>query len=175
MDFIQIISFTGLTIVSSTISTLKNMFLARKQFKANYVATFVDAMIFATIMKKISSGDGFIFAMAFAVGKTIGAYLGHRSEERMALGIIQIEISVNHFDKMVKIADELRDLGYAVETMSVYGYNGKKRYKIVVTISRAELGKMRNVLLKYGYDEPTWIITDISNVAGKITVKADGD
>lgn len=93
----------------------------------------------------------------------------------MALGIIQIEISVNHFDKMVKIADELRDLGYAVETMSVYGYNGKKRYKIVVTISRAELGKMRNVLLKYGYDEPTWIITDISNVAGKITVKADGD
>ncbi len=168
-----ILKFTLLTIISSTVSTLRSMFLARKQFRANYIATFIDAMIFATIMKKISSGDGFIFALAYAVGRTLGAYLGHKLEAKMALGIIQIDISLNHFDRMVLIADRLRDLGYSVETSSVFGYGGKKRYKISITISRSELKNLKKVLKEYGYDDPTFIVKDVSNVAGKITVSSD--
>ncbi|HEY4544467.1 MAG TPA: hypothetical protein VIG40_07450 [Tissierellaceae bacterium] len=173
MEYKTLILFIVLTIISSTTSTLRSMFLARKQFKANYIATFLDALIFATLMKKISAGDGIVYALSYAIGRTLGAYFGHLIEGKMALGIIQIDISVNHFDKMVQIADELRDLGYAVETNTSFGYGGKKRYKIVVTISRAEVGNLRNVLSKYGYDEPTLIIKDVSNVSGKITVRPE--
>lgn len=169
----ELILFTLLTILSSTVSTLRSMFLSRKQFKANYIATFIDAMIFATIMKKISAGQGLLPAIFYAIGRTTGAFLGNRIEGKMALGIIQIDISVNHFEKMVNIADDLRDKGYAVETMSVFGYGGRKRYKIVVTISRSELGKLRNILSEYGYDEPTLVIKDVSNISGKITVSSE--
>lgn len=175
LDFKVIFLFTLLTIVSSATATLRSMFLARKQFKANYIATFIDAMMFATIMKRISAGDGLVYALAYAVGRTFGAYLGHNIEAKMALGIIQLEISINHFDKMVSIADEMRDSGYAVETYSVFGYGGKKRYKIVVTISRGEMSTIVDVLERNGYDEPTMIIRDVSKVAGKITVRADED
>lgn len=175
MDYKTIALFIILTIVSSATSTLRSMFLARKQFKANYIATFVDAMMFATIMKRISAGNGWLYAFAYAIGRTLGVYVGRVIENKMALGIIQMEISINHFDRMVSIADEMRDLGYTVETSSVYGYGGKRRYKIVVTISRGEVKKVKEVLAKNGYEEPTMIVRDISNVAGKITVRADED
>lgn len=173
MDYKAMIMFTLLTIISSTINTLRSMFLARKQFNANYVATFLDAMLFATIMKKISAGDGVLYALSYAVGRTFGAYLGNRLEAKMALGIIQVDISLNHFEKMVEIADELRGLGYSVETSSVFGYGGNKRYKISTTISRSELNRLKNVLIEHGYDEPTFVIKDVSNIAGKITVTSD--
>lgn len=149
------------------------MFLARKQVRAGYVATFIDAVLFATIMKKISAGDGLIFALAFAIGKTIGAYLGNIIEEKMALGIIQVDISLNHFDKMVEIADQLRDLGYAVETSTVFGYGGNKRYKINITLSRDEISILKKVMEKHGYEDPTFVIKDVSNISGKITISSD--
>lgn len=168
-----VITFALLTVVSSTINTLRSMFLARKQFKANYIATFIDAMLFATIMKKISSGDGVIFALAYAIGRTLGAFFGNKLEARMALGIIQVDISLNHFEKMIEIADNLRDLGYSVETSSVFGYGGNKRYKINITISRSELNVLKEVLNKYGYTDPTFIIKDVTNISGKITVQSE--
>lgn len=167
------IAFTVLTIISSTINTLRSMFLARKQFKANYIATFIDAILFATIMKRISSGDGIAFALAYAIGRTLGAYFGNKLEAKMALGIIQVDISLNHFEKMVEIADKLRDLGYSVETSSVFGYGGNKRYKINITISRSELDKLKDVLAQHGYTEPTFIIKDVTNISGKITVESE--
>lgn len=173
MDYGVVISFTLITIVSSAVNTLRSMLLARKQVKAGYLATFVDAVLFATIMKKISSGDGLIFALSYALGKTIGAYLGNLMEEKIALGILQVEISLNHFEKMVEIADELRDLGYAVETSSVFGYGGKKRYKINITISRDEINILRQVLNDHGYRNPTLVIKDVSNISGKITVSSE--
>lgn len=168
-----VITFALLTVISSTINTLRSMFLARKQFKANYIATFIDAILFATIMKKISSGDGVIFALAYAIGRTLGAFFGNKLEARMALGIIQVDISLNHFEKMIQIADNLRDLGYSVETSSVFGYGGNKRYKINITISRSELDVLKEVLNKHGYTEPTFIIKDVTNISGKITVQSE--
>ncbi len=173
MEISGILIFTLITIISSSINTLRSMFLARKQVRAAYIATFLDAVLFATIMKKISAGDGMIFAIAFATGKTIGAYLGNKIEEKMALGIIQVDISLNHFHKMIDIADELRDLGYAVETSTVFGYGGNKRYKINITISRDELKVLKDVMEKYGYKDPTLVIKDVANVSGKITVSSD--
>lgn len=167
----EIIYFLVLTAISSSFGTLKNMFIARKQIKASYIVVFFDALLFATIMKQISSGDGIIFALAFAFGKLFGAMIGNMIEKKMALGTLEIEVAVNHFDKMVSIADELRDKGYTVETTVVYGYEGKKRYKIVIIMLRKQINILTHVLEKNGYEDPTMTIKDISSVSGKITTK----
>lgn len=166
----EIIIFLMMTAVSSSLSTLKNMFIARKQINATYVVVFFDALIFANIMKSISGGDGIVFAFAYAFGKLLGTYLGNKIEKKMALGIINVNISVNHLDKMISIADELRERGYTVETTSVYGYRGKRRYKIDVVMSRKEIDKLYEVLDRNGYSNPTMVIKDVSNILGKITV-----
>lgn len=167
--------FIVLTIISSALSTLKNIFLSRKENRAAYIVIFIDALIFATIMKKLSSGEGFLYAVTYALGKTLGAIFGSAIDKKMALGILEVDISVNHFDKMTGIADELRDLGYAVETTKVYGYGGKERYKINVIILRKEIPILKDILDKYGYNKPTMVIRDVSKISGKITVNSTDD
>lgn len=169
----EVLQFLIITTISSSLGTLKNMLIARKQIKASYIVSFLDALLFATIMKQISSGDGFIFALAYATGKLLGAMLGNLIEKKMALGTLEVEIAVNHFDRMVCIADKLRDLGYSVETSAVFGYEGKKRYKIVVILLRKEMCILNKVLEENGYEEPTMIIRDVSSISGKISIRSE--
>lgn len=168
----MLLQFLGLTVLNSAISTLRSMFLARKQYTANLITTFIDALIFATIMKQISSGTGLSFAIMYALGRTFGVFLGGKIENKFALGIIQVDVYGNHLERIICIADKLRDLGYATETVKVYGYKGKPRYKITVTIDRKEKDVLYAILKKYGYDEPTIVSKDVNNVKGKITTRA---
>lgn len=166
-----ILTFLILTVFSSTLGTLKHLLISRGQKRASYITIFFDSLIFSTILKKISGGDGLIFGVAYGTGKVLGAMLANKLEEVLALGTIEISISLNHFDRMVSIADELRDLGYTVETYSVYGYEGKTRYKIDVIIDRKEVQVLRKILEKNGYDEPTMTVKHISKFSGKISAK----
>lgn len=169
---VGIMPFLGLTMLSSAFGTLKHILISKGQKKASYVAIFMDALIFSTILKTISGGDGFLFGVAYAVGKLLGAMLANKIEEMLALGILEINLSVNHFDKMVEIADELRDLGYSVETSSVFGYGGKVRYKLDILISRKEFHILTETLEKHGYENPTMSIKGVSKVAGKISTNS---
>lgn len=169
---VAILPFMGLTMLSSALGTLKHILISKGQKKASYVTIFLDAIIFSTILKTISGGDGVLFGMSYATGKLLGAIIANKFEEFLALGILEVSISLNHFDKMVPIADNLRDLGYTVETYSVFGYGGKPRYKIDIVISRKELPILKEILKEYGYEDPTMTIKSVSKVVGKITVNS---
>lgn len=161
-----------INMISNTLGTLKTIFSTKKFLRPLYIVTFVDAIIFATIMKQIATGNGYYFIFAFALGKVLGALLGDFIDGKLALGILEVDVFVTNKQKMKDISDTLRNIGYSVNTYISYGALGLKRYKIEVAILRKEIPVLEKILDKHGYKNPTLKIKDINNVHGKITIRA---
>lgn len=173
MDTALLLQLLGLVLinaVSNTVGTLKTIFSTKRFVKPLYVVTFIDAIIFATIMKQIASGNGLYFILAFAIGKVIGVYFADKLETRMALGILEIDFYLNNKQKMIDIADSLREMGYSVNTSIIYGNKGLKRYRIEVTMLRKEVPVLHAVLRKHDYEDPTLSVKEVSKVHGKISL-----
>lgn len=167
---LQLIGLVLINAVSNTVGTLKTIFSTKRFVKPLYVVTFIDAIIFATIMKQIASGNGLYFILAFAIGKVIGVYFADKLETKMALGILEIDFYLNNKQKMIDIADSLREMGYSVNTSVIYGNKGLKRYRIEVTMLRKEVPVLHAVLRKHDYENPTLSVKEVSKVQGKISL-----
>ena len=134
-----------------------------------YLLVFMDAMIFATIVTKINSADGIQFTIAYALGKTVGVFIGGKIEDRLALGILEVDLFLNNRDKVTQISKKLRDTGYTVNNFVVGGNNEDKRYQIEVVIKRKEIKVLEDIIKEYGILNPTMKIKTLSKVDGKIT------
>ena len=148
--------------ISDTLATLKTIFVSRKFMKPVYFVVFINAVIFILVVSKVVEDEyGFYYALAFAAGKTLGVYFGSLVEERMALGILEINVFSNSQERMIDIADYLRKLGYSVNTHNVYGFNGKRRYVTDIMIRRKWIGQLKQILKEKSGKEPTMtIVTD---------------
>lgn len=167
---IEILIMVLLGIGTNGLATLRTILVAKKAKKPVYVLTFIDAMLFGTVLKQIGVNGVISLVIAYAAGRVIGYFIGDMIEDKMALGNSEIEMSLNSFEKMVEIADELRDQGFSVETYSTYGYKGKRRYKIVITTQRKNLKTAISIVKKHGYDDPTLKIRDVQKLVGKFTI-----
>ncbi len=65
-----------------------------------YMVVFVDAMIFATVVTKVTSSKGFHYTAAYAMGRTVGVFIGNKIEERLALGILEVDIFLKKIKKI---------------------------------------------------------------------------
>ena len=158
-----------ITAFTNILSTLKTMFISKKIMNPVYILVFVDAIIFATIVDKVTSGDGIQFTIAYALGKSMGVFLGNKLEDRLALGILEVDVFLNHKYKMIELAENLREEGYTVNNYSVSGNNGNKRYKVEVVINRKEFSILEDIIEECGINTPTLKVKNLSKVDGKIT------
>lgn len=156
-----------LQVISTAINTLKTIFLTKGISKPAYILTFMDAIAFSWGMELITTGDGFLFIIVFALGKTLGTFLGDVVEKKLALGTLEITIMVKP-EKAIKIADHLRSLGYSVNTKKVYGINGQEKFDICLFIQRKEFEFLKGTLERLGFKDVSMVITDVNKVTGKI-------
>ncbi|SDL05419.1 DUF5698 domain-containing protein [Natronincola ferrireducens] len=157
------------TVFANILATLKSILMAKKIMNPVYILVFVDAIIFATVVGKVTSSNGFHFAVAYALGKTLGVFIGSIIEERLALGILEVDIFLNNKSKMIQIAENLREEGYTVNNFLARGNNGDRRYKLEVIIRRKEFRVLEDIMDKCGVTKPTLKIKNINKVEGKIT------
>ena len=167
---IQLFILFIVTALTNSLSILKTIFLSKGIIKPVYVVVFLDSLVFATIMKKITSDNSLWFIIAFAFGKAFGVFIASKIEKKLALGINQIDLLLNDGDKALKIADELRLYGYTVNNKVNYGIEGKKRYTIETILTRKENDNYFKILKELEIDNPTFLIHDINQVAGKINI-----
>lgn len=158
-----------ITAFTNVLSTLKTILISKKIMNPVYLLVFVDAIIFANIVGKVTSSDGLHFTIAYALGRSAGVFIGNKIEERLALGILEVDLFLNNKSKMIKIAEELRDAGYTVNNYSVSGNNGDKRYKVETVIKRKEFKIFEDIVDDCGVSKPTLKIKNLSKVDGKIT------
>lgn len=167
-----IFSLIGLFLITSftnILATLKSILISKKIMNPVYFLVFIDAMIFAMVVNKVTSSKGIHFTVAYALGKPVGVFIGSKIEERLALGILEVDLFLNNKDKMIEIAEKLRAVGYTVNHFLAGGNNGEARYKVEVVIKRNEFKVFNNILNECGISNPTLKIKNLSKVDGKIT------
>ncbi|MEA4825633.1 MAG: DUF5698 domain-containing protein, partial [Clostridium sp.] len=149
MTISVILSLIGLFLITSitnVLATLKSILMSKKIMNPVYLLVFLDAVIFAAVVSKVTSSKGIHFTMAYALGKTMGVFIGSKLEERLALGILEVDLFLNNKNKMVKIAEKLRGEGYTVNNFLARGNNGDRRYKVEVVIKRNEFKVFEDII-----------------------------
>lgn len=167
-----IVALIGLFLVTAftnVLATLKTILMSKKIMNPVYLLVFADAMIFATTISKITSGDGIQYTIAYALGRTAGTYIGGIIEERMALGILEVDLFLNDKSKVYEISKKLRETGYTVNNFIVGGNNEEKRYQIEVVIKRNEFKILESIIEEFGVVNPTLKIKTLNKINGKIT------
>lgn len=158
-----------ITAFTNVLATLKTILMSKKIMNPVYILVFADAIIFATTVSKVTSSDGIQFTVAYALGRTLGVFIGGKIEDRLALGILEVDLFLNDKDKTMKIAERLRETGYTVNNSIVGGNNEEERNKIEVVIKRKEFKVLEEIIEEFGVINPTLKIKSLSKVNGKIT------
>ena len=157
------------TAFTNILATLKTILMSKKSMNPVYLLVFTDAMIFATIVSKVTSSDGIQFTIAYALGRTVGVFIGGKIEERLGLGILEVDLFLNDKNKVRSIAKRLRETGYTVNSFLAHGNNEEKRYQIEVVIKRKEFKVFEDILAEFNVVNPTLKVKTLSKVDGKIT------
>lgn len=172
METNVIYGLIGLFLITSftnVLATMKTILISKKIMNPVYIVVFVDAMIFASVVTKVTSSNGLHYTIAYALGRTFGVFIGGKLEDKIALGILEIDLFLSSKDKMVEIAEKLRESGYTVNNYLARGNNGSRRYKIEVVIKRREFSVFERIVNEAGVSNPTLKIKTLNKVVGKIT------
>ncbi len=159
----------SITAFTNILSTLKTIFMSKDIMNPVYFLVFIDAIIFATIVSKVTSSEGIAYTIAFALGKSMGVYLGGKIESRLALGICEVDLFLNDSDKANEIAQRIRETGYTVNNFLVGGNNETERHQIEVVINRKEITILEDIIKEFDVDNPTLKVKTLNKVDGKIT------
>lgn len=157
------------TAFTNILATLKTILMSKKIMNPVYLLVFLDAMIFATIVSKVTSSEGIQFTVAYALGRTVGVFIGGKIEDRLALGILEVDLFLNDRKKAAGIAQKLRETGYTVNNFVVGGNNEVKRYQVEVVINRKEFKVLEGIVDEFDVLNPTLKVKTLNKVDGKIT------
>jgi len=169
-SIIPVISLFIITSLMNVLTTLKTILISKKIMNPVYMVVFIDAMIFASILTKVTSSEGLQYTLAYALGKSFGVFLGGKLDDKMALGIIEVDIFISNNEKRIIASEALRAAGYSVNNYLARGLNGDRRYKIEVVLKRKEMPRLEEIMSDCDISNPTMKIKSISKVAGKLTM-----
>ncbi|MGO1469891.1 MAG: DUF5698 domain-containing protein [Tissierella sp.] len=158
-----------ITAFTNILSTLKTIFISKDIMNPVYFLVFLDAVIFATIVSKVTSSDGIAYTIAFALGKSMGVFLGGKIESKLALGICEVDLFLNDSIKASQIAQKIRETGYTVNNILVGGNNETERHQIEVVINRKEIKVLEDIIKGFDVEKPTLKVKTLNKVDGKIT------
>lgn len=158
-----------ITAFTNILSTLKTILMSKNIMNPVYFLVFIDAIIFATIVSKVTSSDGMAYTIAFAFGKSMGVFLGGKIENKLALGICEVDLFLNSSTKANDIAQKLRETGYTVNNSLVGGNHDTERHQLEVVINRKEISILEDIIKEFNVDTPTLKVKTLNKVDGKIT------
>ena len=102
-------------------------------------------IVTSTVLSKISEDP--LRAVALGLAFVAGVFLGIIIENKLALGLAQIEI-IAEYEAARQITDKFRGYGYGVTTFDCEGLDGKK-LSVVLKVQRKDVKKTMGVLKEY--------------------------
>ena len=110
-------------------------------------------------------------AVAFGLAFVVGIYVGILVEDKLALGLSQIEI-IAEYDAAKVITNKLRENGYGATTFDCEGLEGRK-LSIVLKVLRKDIPQTIELLREY--DVLFVTITDVRKISiGSVTRRTIG-
>ena len=100
-------------------------------------------------------------AVAFGLAFVVGIYLGIVIEDKLALGLAQIEC-IAGFEEAKNITGKFREMGYGVTTFDCEGLDGKK-LSVNMKVHRKDIPKVMTILRAHEHLFVT--VTDIRKLS----------
>ena len=139
--------------------------MAQKMIKPVYLITFIDALVFVYAFKLITSSSGYGYILSFALGKIFGVFLANIIENKLALGLLEIDV-YKHPRSGKILADNLRDRGYSVTTTLGYGIEGKERLILTTILPRKQFPDFHGIMEQDG--KVNMSVKSITKTYGKV-------
>lgn len=149
-------------ITDVSLGTIRIVMISKGQKKWAPLLGFVEIFIWLMAMTKIFENlDNWVCYFAYAGGFGAGNYVGLRIEEKLAVGIVRIQIITR--SRADKLIANLREAGYGVTFHDAMGSNGYVSI-IYSIIKRHEIKKVEN-LVKTTNPKAFYSIEDVKSVS----------
>jgi len=145
------------------IATVRTVLMARGNRVAASLLSAVEITIWLIVTSTVLMGlsEDPLMAVAFGLAFATGIYLGIMIEDKLALGLAQIEV-IAGFEEAKQITLKMRDNGYGVTTFDCGGLEGRKQ-AVVLKVRRKDI-PLTMKLLK-DYDHLFVTVTDIRKLS----------
>jgi len=121
-----------------TITMVKNLKLLTALFG------FLEAFVYIFGLAIVLSGEQSILEMGvYALGFSLGLFLGIYVEQKMAIGFISVAVNINHQNQL--LVNELRFNGYGVTVYVGEGRDGN-RYRLEILTRRRKEKELNQIL-----------------------------
>ena len=134
--WVYVFIFCG-KIIEVSIATLRIVLISRGERTVGSLVAIVEVTIWLLVTGTVLTGfqsdlmKVVVFVGAFALGNFIGSWL----EEKLALGLSQIQVIVHDKEDEVKLVGALREKGFGVSTLQVHGMEDT-RYMLLLILKR---------------------------------------
>ena len=159
--FYFVIFFAKLLEVS--ITTVRFVLTARGNRLVASILAAAEITLWLAVASRVLQGiasdplQGVAYGLAYACG----IYVGIMIEDKLALGLAQIEVIANPSEAL-QISSKLREHGYGVTTFECEGLEGKKQ-SIVLKVLRKDIPLTMNLLKEY--EQLFVTVTDIRKLS----------
>ena len=146
-----------------SISTIRVVLMARGSKIASSLLAVLEVTIWVIVTSTVllSLQEDPMRAVAFIAAFAVGVFLGVLVEDKMALGLSQIEI-IAEYDEAKIITKKLRDHGYRATTYVCEGLNGRK-LSINLKVLRRDVPSTIEILNEH--DEVFVTVMDIRKIS----------
>jgi len=129
-------------VIDVSLSTLRTLMIMRSKRLYAAVIGFVEVIVYVIALNKVVSGlSNPINLLAYALGFATGNYVGITIEEKLAIGLIMVQIITNNNN----LSKDLRDRGFGVTTIEGQGKSGP-RYVLLVSLKRKGLNQLMELI-----------------------------
>ena len=130
-----------------TIGTIRIVMVSKGQKLFAPILGFFEVIIWLIAMSKVLQNiDNWITYVAYGLGFALGNYIGLIIEEKLAVGIVRLQIITRaNADNLIKA---LREAGYGITHHEANGSEGKVG-RIYSIIKRIDLEQMVNIIRTY--------------------------
>jgi len=131
-------------VMDVTIGTIRIIMVSKgHKFWAPVLGFFEVIIWLVAITKIIENLDNWLCYIAYGLGFAAGNYVGLIIEEKMALGIVKLQIITRK--EAPKLIENLREAGYGITHHNAQGSNEKVSI-IHSIIKRSEIRKVENII-----------------------------
>lgn len=109
-----------------SLSAVKTVFISKSKKPFAVIAGFIECIVWALIVSAVitSLTSNILWLLAYCVGYSLGIFIGLIIEEKIALGIKQLEFIVDQFNSLI-ITQYLKEHNYGFYVVDGYGKEGE--------------------------------------------------
>jgi uncharacterized protein YebE (UPF0316 family) len=146
-----------------SIATVRVVLTARGNRLVSSLLASIEVTLWIIVASTVLLGitEDPLRAVAYGLAYAIGIYVGIAIEDKLALGLAQIEVIAEE-EEAKQITEKLRGLGYGVTTFTCEGLEGHK-LSIVLKIHRKDIPLTIKLLKEY--EDLFVAITDIRKLS----------